>query len=106
MTTFNRRLFALAAILFLPLHVCLAQTNSSQAPSGLITFSFDNVTAPVWDLSGDLTFEQNMLGVGDAPSPLAFSLSVTQDARGVLNGSGGALITVGNDVIGGCYTLP
>jgi len=99
MTTW-KNFFGFSFLLFLPLQFCLAQ-----APSGIVSFSFDNETAPVWDLTGPLNFEQALLGSGSQEIPLAFSLDVTQDIRGKLTGSGVALVTVGNDVIAGPYTL-
>jgi hypothetical protein len=96
----KRNLFGFACLLFLPLQLCLAQ-----APSGIVTFSFDNATAPVWDLSGTLSFDQTMIGAASQESPLAFSLEVTQDVRGILTGSGATLVLVDNDVVAAQYSL-
>jgi hypothetical protein len=96
----KKNLFGFAFLLFLQLQLCLAQ-----APSGIVSFSFDNATAPVWDLSGTLAFNQTMIGAASQESPLAFSLDVTQDVRGVLSGSGVALVNVGNDLIAAQYTV-
>jgi hypothetical protein len=101
MTTRNKNRFALALLLFLPLHLCLAQ-----APSGIVSFDFDNTTSPVWDLSGTLIFQQTMIGAASQESPLAFGVEVTQDARGQLTGSGATLVTVGNnDSVAAQYTV-
>jgi hypothetical protein len=100
MTTRNKNRFALALLLFLPLHLCLAQ-----APSGIVSFDFDNTTSPVWDLSGTLIFQQTLIGAASQESPLAFGVEVTQDARGQLTGTGATLVTVADSSVGAQYTV-
>jgi hypothetical protein len=100
MTTRNQGLLGIAFLLFLPLQLLLGQ-----APSGIVTFSFDNAT-PVWDLSGGLTFNQSLIGAGGQETPISFSLDLAQDARGKLTSPNSVtLVQVGNDSIAAHYTV-
>jgi hypothetical protein len=98
MSTSLKSLFCLLACLFAS--VCLAEP-----PSGLVTFSFDSTNTPVWDLSGGLTFDQDMQGAGDVNTPVAFSVDVVQDTKGKLSGSGFTILNVGNDFVAAQYSV-
>ena len=77
----------------------------AQAPSGLVDFTFDTSSARVFDLSGSLVIEQQMIGAGDQETPLSFGVDVIQDSNGKLTGSGMTIVNVGNDFIAASYTV-
>lgn len=87
---------------FLLSSICLC---GAQAPSGLIGFSFDSPGSLVYDLTGSLSIEQSMIGAGGQETPIAFSVDVTDDARGRLSGAGTAILNVGNDFVAANYTV-
>jgi hypothetical protein len=104
MTIRNRNRFWFIAFLLLsfqlPVQFCRAQ-----APSGDVSFSFGGDVAPVFDLTGSLSLEQQLLGAGGQTTPLSFGIDVNHDARGHLSGSGVTLMTIGNDVVAANYVL-
>src|SRR6266705_7014631 len=87
-------------ILLSSLYLC-----GAQAPSGLIGFSFDSATSRVYDLTGSLSIEQPMIGAGNQETPIAFSVDVTEDAKGRLSGTGMTILNVGNDFVAANYTV-
>jgi hypothetical protein len=84
------------ALLILPVQICLGQVPDH------VTFTFDNSSALVWDLSGVLNLQQTM---GTADVPLNYGVEVTHDGRGQLRGDGVTLVNVGNDFIAATYTV-
>jgi hypothetical protein len=100
MTSFTKR--RISFLTGLLLSTCLA---GAQVPSGLVDFSFDTPTARVFDLSGSLAIEQQMIGAGDQETPLSFPVDVTQDSNGKLSGSGVTVVNVGNDFVAGNYKI-
>jgi len=97
MSTRNSNRFWFLALLILPLHLSFAQ-----APSGNVTFTFDNDAAQVWDLSGVLNLQQTM---GPTEVPLNLAVQVTHDGRGRLTGEGVTLVNVGNDFPAATYSV-
>ena len=100
MITANRIRVLLAAVFTLWLQLCLAD-----APSGEVDFSFDNITTPIWDLSGGLQFDQQMQGAGGGPVALSFGVSITHDVSGRLHGIGETALQIGNDWVAAHYTV-
>src|SRR6266704_4266549 len=87
---------------FLLSSLCL---GIAQAPSGLVSFSFDSPGSLVYDLTGSLSIEQPMVGAGNQETPIAFSVDVTADAKGRLSGTGMTILNVGNDFVAANYTV-
>jgi hypothetical protein len=101
MTNLLKHRWCSFAVLLSSVCFCLAQ-----APSGQVQFFFDTTNAPVWDLSGNLTFEQEMQGAGGQGIPIAFTaLNITNDARGKVSSSGLIELQVGNDFVAAEYRL-
>ncbi len=61
-----------------------------------MSFSFTNLTAPVYDLTGSYQFDQQALAAGGTPVNLSLGFAVQQDATGRLRGSGATNVLVGN----------
>lgn len=100
MTSLAKSRFCFLAFLFSSL--CL---GSAQAPSGLVSFSFDSLASRVYDLSGSVAIEQAMIGAGGQETPIAFSVDVTHDAKGRLSGTGMTILNVGNDFVAAAYKV-
>src|SRR5258706_2676561 len=100
MTICNRNRFWFIAFLLLCFQLCRAQ-----APSGDVSFSFGGDTAPVFDLNGSLSLEQEIIGAGDQTTPLSFGVNVVHDARGRLSGTGITFVNVGNDGVFANYVI-
>src|SRR5215469_7640128 len=62
----------------------------AQVPSGQVSLSFDNSTAPVIDLTGEFSpTNQVIIGAGGQEVPLSFSgILVNHKPNGQLTGSG------------------
>jgi len=78
----------------------------AQVPSGAVTLSVPSSAAPIWDLSGTYTFSQQILMGGNVTgfSDLTYSLTITQNLRGMLVGSGIILVSIGESVVAANYT--
>src|SRR5262245_19911981 len=94
----NRVIFL--SVLLSALNVCLAQTDSAT-----YTFSFDNTTAPVYDLSGPYTFTLPVDGAGNLVLGLSFGAGISQDQNGKLTGSGVTLLYIGTESVAASYDL-
>jgi hypothetical protein len=90
MTTIIRRV-SIAALL-----VCSLQLCQAQAPNGDFSFTFGPPKTSVFDLSGDYKITQPTLVNGVEGATLSFGVSVLEDARGRLTGSGTTVLEVGN----------
>ncbi len=86
------------ALLLASLCCCLA----GQAAPAPVNLSFTGSTAPVYDLTGEYRFDQQLLIAG-VPSRLTLSLTVRQDAAGRLLGSGSTIIYLGQDAYAATY---
>src|SRR5437867_6908395 len=100
MTTSLKSRLCFLALLFLS--ICF---GNAQAPAGVVSFSLDNTTAPVFDLTGGLSIDQQMQGAASQTTPLAFSVDLAHDAKGKLTGSGITAVNVGNDFVAAQYTV-
>src|SRR3989442_11193473 len=98
MITRIKNLISLGAILCAPVLSALAQ-----APSGSVTFNFDRSTIPVWDFSGTYQFDQQIRTGDQARVGLSYSITITQNVRGILSSSGTILVGIGNDVVAAAY---
>jgi hypothetical protein len=94
----NRSRLYFVAILFASLKLCFAQ-----ATSGLVTFSFDSTT-PILDLTGTFPVNASVVGAGGQETPISTGISLTQDSRGRLRGSGTAIVSFGNSFLAASYT--
>jgi hypothetical protein len=93
MTTSTKRRLLFAVLLLSAIPVCFSQ----QAPSGEVDFSFSSSNAPaVYDLTGLSTLSQDIQGVGGTTVPLSIGVSLIQNPRGVIKGSGVTLVTLGS----------
>src|SRR5262245_17155587 len=78
---------------------------SAEAPSGFVEFDFSAPDVPVWDIGGDMSISQDMVGSSGQPVPLVFGFTLTQDAGGKLSASGPGFVQVGNDFPVGTYSV-
>ena len=78
---------------------------SAEAPSGFVEFDFSAADAPVWDIGGDISISQDMVGSSGAPVPLVFGFTLTEDEQGKLSASGPGFVQVGNDFPVGTYSV-
>ena len=97
--------FAKCRFCFLVFLLSSLYLGSAQAPSGLVSFSFDSPGSLVYDLTGSLSIEQPMIGAGGQETPIAFSVDVTDDAKGRLSGTGMTILNVGNDFVAAAYKV-
>src|SRR6266567_1383204 len=100
MISSTKRRFCFLAFLLSSIYL-----GSAQAPSGAVGFSFDAPSAHVYDLTGSLFTEQQMIGAGDQETPISFSVDVIEDAKGRLSGNGETILNVGNDFVAAHYTV-
>jgi hypothetical protein len=102
MTKAVRQWFWIVGILALGATAALAQV-----PSGQVTLSFDNSTAPVIDLSGEFSpTNQVIVGAGGQEVSLSFSgIIVNHSPNGKLSGSGAAVITVSGSPVAVDYVV-
>jgi hypothetical protein len=82
--------------------VC-AFSTFGQAPSGDFDFSFDADVTPVFDLTGDYTITDTILGAGDAGTPFSIGVHLDQDLKGRIRGADTAIMTIGNDSVAANY---
>jgi hypothetical protein len=76
---------------------CFAQ------PSGQFTLDFDNST-PLIDMSGDFSVSDQILGAGDQPVPLNFTVGINHRSNGALRASSTtAILRIGNDFVPAFY---
>jgi hypothetical protein len=94
MTILTRNRLWFIAILALSTNFCFAQIQFS--------FDFDNTT-PVIDMNGVFQVTDQIIGGGGVPVDLTYGVGINHDARGVLRGSGPALVQIGNDFLGASY---
>ena len=97
-----------AAALSLGSALCASTSNtavSQSVPSGPVSFSFTNSTAPVYDLTGSYQFDQQALAAGVMPLNLSLGFSVQQDATGLLRGSGATNVLIGTNLVAAHYTV-
>ena len=97
MTVLTKRLLLPALAILAAANICFAD-----APNGLVSFSF-HTNAPVYDLTGSLQFDQEIIGSG--ANHLSYGVNVIQDARGRITGSGTTGVAVGNDFVAAEYTV-
>ena len=90
--------------LSLPLLVLSLQYGLAQAPSGPVNFSFNSASTAVYDLSGIYELDQNIIGTGGTPTPLAITgMPLTHSHSGLLQGSGWIIVTIGDSAVGAFY---
>jgi hypothetical protein len=87
-----------AALFALSLQFCFGQTSP-------VNFSFVGADTPVWDFSGSFQISQNMQGAGGQDVPLSYTIAITHDATGRLQGSDWTFLGVGNDTVAAHYVV-
>jgi hypothetical protein len=102
MTTQLKGCWSALATLLVSVGIC-----SAQAPSGPVTFHFDEDDVPVWDLMGSYTVEETVIGAGGEPFPVVFGYDAIVDDRGRITGSGLTLVTIDGAFppVAGDYTV-
>jgi hypothetical protein len=105
MMTLIKRQLAVAALLLCSFHFGFAQGG---APNGLVTFNFGSgtniTTVPVYDLSGDYQFTQQIKGAGGAMIDLSFFVTLTESVTGQLTGSGVAIVSLDTNFFAATYS--
>jgi hypothetical protein len=93
------RLLALALAAF------SAVANFAASPLGTFVYDFSVTNAPVWDLSGPLELNQQIIGVAGSGIQLSVPVTMDQSIKGRLDGSGFTTLTVDTNVITGRYRV-
>jgi hypothetical protein len=93
------RLLALALSAF-----TLANARAD-APVGSFEYDLNSTNAPLWDLSGPLEFNQEIIAAAGAGVPMSLPLTVDQNIRGRIDGAGIAGITVGTNIVSARYRV-
>ena len=86
------------AVFVLSLELCFGQASP-------VNFSFTSADAALWDLSGSYPISQTMRGAGGLGIPLSYSITITHNAAGRLQGSGLTFLGVGNDTVAANYLV-
>jgi hypothetical protein len=94
MTNLFRNRLWFIAVLALSSNFCFAQLQFS--------FDFDNTT-PLIDMNGVFQVGDQIIGGGGVPVAFNYGVPMTHDSRGVLRGSGGTLVQIGDDVVGAAF---
>ena len=87
---------ALAIVLGFSAHQAFAAP-----PSGNYTYSFDTQSVPLWDVSGSYHISPSING----DVPVDFDISVLQDIKGKLYGSGPTTVDIDGQIVQGNYTV-
>jgi hypothetical protein len=95
MTNLFRNRLWFIAILALSSNFCFAQLQFS--------FDFDNTNSPIIDMNGVFQVGDQIIGGGGVPVAFNYGVPITHDSRGVLRGSGGTLVQIGDDVVAAAY---
>jgi len=95
MTNLFRNRLWFIAILALSSNFCFAQLQFS--------FDFDNTNSPIIDMNGVFQVDDQIIGGGGVPVAFNYGVPITHDSRGVLRGSGGTLVQIGDDVVAAAY---
>lgn len=105
---FVKQALLLAFVFSVAAALCASTQNTpagQSVPSGPVSFSFTNLTAPVYDLTGSYQFDQQALVAGGTPVNLSMGFSVQQDAAGRLRGSGVTNVQIGSDFYAATYSV-
>ena len=81
-----------------------AQIASAQ-PSGQAAFAFGPENAPLWDLSSVYSLSTSLLGAGDSPIPLSYTVVINHGARGTLSGEGTTIVRIDNQPVAAFYNV-
>lgn len=92
--TWNRLWFI--AVIAFSCNFCLAQSSLQ------FSFDFGNST-PLIDMNGVFQVEDEIVGAGGTGVPLSYGVGITHDSRGVLRGSGTAIVQIGDDFEAATY---
>jgi hypothetical protein len=96
MTNLFRNRLWFIAVLALSSNFCFAQLQFS--------FDFTNTTiTPLIDMNGVFQVGDQIIGGGGVPVAFNYGVPITHDSRGVLRGSGGTLVQIGDDVVAAAY---
>jgi hypothetical protein len=74
-------------------------------PSGPVSFSFANLSVPVYDLTGSYQFNHGVTIAGGATVNLSLGCSLVQDAAGRLQGAGVTSVQVGSNSLTAQYSV-
>jgi len=91
------RLFALALAAFGTV------ASFAASPIGTFIYDFNATNNPLWDLSGPLEFNQQIIGAVGSGIPLSVPINVDQNIKGRLEGSGFATLLVDTNPITARY---
>jgi len=90
----------LSAVLVIILGISL-QHAVAGPPSGTYTYTFDVQSIPLWDVSGTYHISPSING----DVPVDFDISVLQDNKGKLYGSGPTSVDIGGQIVPGNYIV-
>ncbi len=89
----------------LPLLVLSIAVSRGQAPSGAVSFAFDQGSYPLWDLSGNYALSQSAIERSGQLTPVSSSVGMVQDMHGLLKYRGTTMLTIGTDTVAAKYVL-
>jgi hypothetical protein len=92
-------------LLALVFAVCGTAGSFAASPLGTFTYDFNATNNPLWDLSGPLVLNQQMIGAAGAGIPFIVPITVDQNIKGRLASSGYANVLVDTNVINGRYRV-
>src|SRR6266481_218766 len=87
---------AVALVVGFSLHQAVASP-----PSGTYTYQFDVTNVPLWDVSGTYHLSPDING----DVPVNFDITVLQDNKGKLYGSGPVTVDIDTQIVPGNYTV-
>jgi hypothetical protein len=93
------RLFALLLAVFGTAH------SFAEAPTGTFVYDLNPTNLPLWDLSGQLDLQQNIIGVAAQGTPLQVPVTVDQNIKGRLAGAGFTTVLVDTNALNARYRV-
>ena len=85
--------------------VAVVTGSMATPPLGTFIYDFSPTNKPLWDLSGPLELNQEIVGVAGSGIPLSVPIMVDQNIKGRLAGSGYANVLVDTNVINAKYRM-
>lgn len=91
-------------LIALTLALATALSTFAGAPTGTFTYDLGVSNTPLWDLSGPLTLQQQIIGVAGQGIVLAVPVTLDQNNKGRVAGAGFTTITVDTNAVTARYT--
>src|SRR5688572_6271240 len=92
-------------LLALALTLCGTVGSIAAPPLGTFIYDFNATNNPIWDLSGPLELNQEIIGAAGSGIPLSMPITVDQSIKGRLAGSGYANVLVDTNIVNARYRV-